>query len=222
MKIDNQLINTIIIPGLVGLISWFLKDYIFSIIQKRQEELKSELKTRLAECWSPLFFWSGILITYSEIPNKKEEAVRELEKILAKSANLIPLKHYYELIKLIEISVGVVKDKIDISRINRVRNYIYKQIEMYNFIMYKKDLIVDANANLSLFGSHQALLRLISKIAQDLVTWGILAIYIYAVYWTFVNGFPAIGGLLLLPLGGVIIYDFKKRYELSKEVRQGL
>lgn len=217
MPIDNQLITTIAAPIMVGLISWFIKDYVFSLMQKRQEALRTEWRSRLVDCWSPLFFWSGVVLTYSGLPTKKEEAVKELERILAKNANLIPLSHYHELVKLIEVSTGAIQDQFDVSEIKKTRDYIYKQIELHNFVLFKKDMIFEPSSHVSLFGSQQALLRLSSQIVQHVVSWGVLALYLYAIYRALLNEELAFSLILLLPVVLVVMHDLWKRYELDQE-----
>lgn len=219
MPIDDPMISKILIPVVIGLISWFIKDYIFALMQKRQEVLRSEWKTRLMDCWSPLFFWSGALLTYSGMTSKKEEAVKELEKILAKSANLIPLTHYHVLVKLIEVSTGAIQESFDLREIAKTRDYIYKQIELHNFVLFKKDINFDASAHVALFGSQQALIRLFSQMAQHVTSWGVLAFYIYAIYWALLNEIIVLSLLLLLPIVVVVIHDLKKKYKLSKEAK---
>lgn len=219
MSIDDPMISTILAPVVVALVSWFIKDYIFTLMQKRQEGLRMEWKARLVDCWSPLFFWSGALLTYSEITSKTDEAIKELEKILAKNANLIPLAHYHALIKLIEISTGAIQGPFDVPSIQKTRDYIYKQIELHNFVLYKKDIIFDPSAHVALFGSQQALIRLTSQIAQHLASWGALALYIYAIYWALLNEKLGLSLLLLVPIVVVVIHDLQKKYKLSKEAK---
>lgn len=220
MPFDDKLMTTIVAPILVGLISWFIKDYIFSLMQKRQEMLRAEWKTRLIDCWSPLFFWSGVILMYTTIPTKRDEAVKELEKILAKNANLIPLAHYHILIKLIEASTGALQQSFEVADITNTRNYIYKQIELHNFVLFKKDVIFDPSSHVSLFGSQQTLLRLTSQMAQHVVSWGALTLYIYAIYRALLNENLGVSIILLAPIVWAVIHDVKKKYYLSKEGAQ--
>lgn len=217
MLIDNQPITTIAAPIVVGLISWFIKDYVFSLMQKRQEALRTEWRSRLIDCWSPLFFWSGVVLAYSGLPTKKEEAVKELEKILAKNANLIPLNHYHALVKLIEVSTGAIQGQFDMHEIEKTRAYIYKQIELHNFVLFKKDMIFEPSSHVSLFGSQQALLRLSSQIVQHVVSWGVLALYLYAIYRALLNEKLALSLILLLPVVLVVMHDLRKKYKLDQE-----
>jgi len=217
MTFDKEIITTIVAPIVVALISWFIKDYIFAILQKRQEVLRTEWKVRLTECWSPLFFWSGMIIAYSKSPEKLSEAVNELEKILAKNANLIPLNHFHTLVKSIELATNVVDEPPDISEIQKTREYIYKQIELLNFVLFRKDTTFEPSSHVSLFGSQQALLRLTSQITLHIASWGILAVYIFLIYSTVISENFSLSLILLAPLLAVVIHDLKKKYQLSKE-----
>jgi hypothetical protein len=219
MVIDKEIITTIVAPITVALISWFIKDYIFAILQKRQEVLRTEWKIRLTECWSPIFFWSGMILAYSKSPEKLSEAVKELEKILAKNANLIPIKHYHVLVKSIELATNVVDEQLDMSEIKKTRVYIYSQIELLNFVLYKKDTTFDPSSHVSLFGSQQALLRLASQIILHVVSWGILAVYIYWIYTAVISVNLGLNLILLAPLLFIVIHDLNKKYKLSKEAK---
>ena len=55
-------LEKIALPAAVALISWFIKDFIFGLISKRREAMRREWEFRLREIWSPLYYWSGVVL----------------------------------------------------------------------------------------------------------------------------------------------------------------
>lgn len=210
----------VLAPLAVALISWLVKDYIFAVLRKKQEALRGEWSDRLKSFWSPLFFWMGVGLAYASSKQKAEEAVKALEGLLAQHAHLLPQTHYYTVIKLIERLTVLPGRKIDLSEIRDTHAYVKGQIELLNFLLYKKDFGFDPKTQTSLVGSQQAFLRLISQTITHVVTWGLLGLYLYALGFLFFTERWFWLAILLLPLVIAVWRDGSKRLQMGREVEK--
>lgn len=216
MNVDKD----ILAPLAVALISWLIKDYIFSLLQKRQEALRTEWADRLKSFWSPLFFWVGAGLAYTESKPKADEAVKALEGLLSKNAHLLPEAHYFVVVKLIEKLTVLPDREIDLGETQHTQAYIRKQIELLNFLLYKKDFAFDPKAHASILGSQQALFRLASQTIIHVLAWGLLGLYLYAGIFLFLSDRLFLLLILLSPLTVAVWRDVSKRLEMRRELKQ--
>lgn len=216
----DYLDKEVLAPLAVALISWLVKDYIFAVLRKKQEALRTEWSDRLKSFWSPLFFWMGVGLAYASSKQKAEEAVKALEGLLAQHAHLIPQTHYYTVIKLIEKLTVLPGRKIDLDEIQDTHAYVRGQIELLNFLLYKKDFGFDPKTQTSVLGSQQALLRLVSQTIIHVVTWGLLGLYLYALGFLFLADRWFWLTILLSPLAIAVWRDGSKRLKLDQEVKR--
>ncbi|MCK9513427.1 MAG: hypothetical protein M0R28_19675 [Pigmentiphaga sp.] len=213
-----EILKVIVAPILVALVSWLIKDYIFTQQKAKQELLRNEWLRRLTTFWSPLFLWSGmILFPKHGDGNNLEKAVSELTAALAGNAHLLPLKHYYVIISLIEKSTVLPEKTIDLSVVNDTRSYIYRQIEILNYLLYRRDNSFDPLTNTAFVGPPLALLRAAANTTVHLLTWALLAGFLYLGYYIF-NDANLVGSViyimvLVLPLWA----DAERRIEMRRE-----
>ena len=208
---SDQLIR--LVATLVGAaLSWFAKDVLLKSAQRKEQEARSEWKHRLTEVWDPLFFWSGIVFLSAHKPKPDSHGVKEFEMILAKAAHLMPRGIFHTYIRLIEQSTGQKTTPPSQKDILDARNYVYRQIEVLNFLLYQRDESFHATSYTDVFGPLKRGLRAIAQATLHLVVW--LAIFglLAAVYWAATRTvyWPA---FLVLSCQGLIttVYFYKRR-----------
>jgi hypothetical protein len=215
---DTEIIKIVVAPILVALVSWLIKDYLFAQQKAKQELLRAEWQKRLTTFWSPLFLWSGMILfpKYGDGKNI-ERAISELTSALAGNAHLLPRKHYFVIMSLIEKATVLPNKALDLKVINDTRAYIYRQIEILNYLLYRRDSSFDPLANTAFVGPPLALLRATANATIHLVTWGLLAGFFYLGYYLFSEGYTVgliiYSWVLVLPLWA----DAERRIEIRKE-----
>lgn len=213
-----EILKVLVSPILVALVSWLIKDYIFAQQRAKQELLRNEWLRRLTTFWSPLFLWSGMILfpKYGDGRNI-EKAISELTAVLAGNAHLLPLKHYHVIMSLIEKVTVLPEKTIDLSVVSDTRSYIYRQIEILNYLLYRRDNSFDPMANTAFIGSPLALLRATANTTIHLLTWALLAGFLYLGYYLFTEvnlvGSVIYVMVLLLPLW----VDAERRIEMRRE-----
>ncbi len=215
-------IEKFIVPAVVALISWLIKDFLFSLNVKRNDALRREWEYRLKEVWSPLYYWSGTILFGNDSRGWAKHGVGDLEKALAKSAHLIPRQHFYVLIKLIEMATGQQTRKATIEEIQKAREYMYSQIELLNYLLYRKSGIDDVSVRTNILHPYKHLLRLVSLAVMHLAIWVAIAGILLIVYSLYFDGhyFPV--WILAIGLIVLVIVDFRKRREIEKEIGKRL
>ena len=211
-----------IVPAEVPLISWLIKDYLFGLNVKRNDALRHEWEYRLKEIWSPLYYWSGVILFGNDSKGWAKHGVGDLEKTLAKSAHLIPRQHFYVLIKLIEMATGQQTRKTDLDEIQKTREYVYSQIELLNYLLYRKSGIDDVSVKTNILHPYRHLLRLMSLAVTHLAIWVAIAAIILIVYSLYSDGYYSPVGILAVGLIVLVIVDFRKRREIEKEIGRRL
>lgn len=210
-----EVLKVLIAPIVVALVSWLIKDYIFAQQKAKQEMLRAEWQKRLTTFWSPLFLWSGIVIMKDG--HNTDKAVSELTALLAANAHLIPLKHYYVIISLIEKVTVLPEKNLELKTVNETRAYIYRQVEMLNYLLYKRDSSFDPLTNASFTGAPLVLLRAIANASAQLVIWSIVAVFLYLGYFLLKEEYF----LLLIPYSLIFVLpiwvDMEKRIEMRRE-----
>lgn len=214
---DTNAIYKLIVPALIGLLSWLIKDFIFGLISKRN----AEWDYRLKEIWSPLFYWSGIVMFDEKKKGWDKHGIKEMEVILAKSAHLLPSKHYYTLVKLLEMESGQPTKRITIEQIIKTRDYIYKQIELLNYLLHRRS-IIDTLDSTDILSPYKTALRFLSFIAFHVMIWVCIVLIMFVLYSLYVNNHYWI--LLLLVIGFAIIMSVNvtKQMEIHKEIKKRL
>jgi len=212
----------LLLPLLIGLVSWFIKDYLFTQWRKKEELLREEWYQRLTEVWSPLYYWSGVALFGSVEGGKlgwEKHGIREMENILSRYSHLIPPKYYYVLIQIIEWNTTLPHRNLSNKDITDTRLYLYKQIELLNFVLYKRTIPFDPKNYATLFGFHQSAIRTFSQVMFDLVAWLVIALYGYLLYYSFTEEHYILFAIFTSPLISVLIRDLQKRYTMYKELK---
>ncbi len=211
-----------IVPAVVALISWLIKDFVFGLNVKRSDALRREWEYRLKEVWSPLYYWSGVILFGNDSKGWAKHGVGDLEKTLAKSAHLVPRQHFYKLIKLVETATEQQTKRITIEEIQKTREYVYGQIELLNYLLYRKSGMDDVSVKTNILHPYSHLLRLISLAAIHLAIWIAIAGALLFIYSLYADGYywfvGILAAILIAALVLVVIVDFRKRREIEKEI----
>lgn len=214
---DTNGIYKLIVPALIGLFSWLIKDFIFGLISKRNVEWEYRLK----EIWSPLFYWSGIVLFDEKKKSWDKHGIKEMEVILAKSAHLLPSKHYYTLVKLLEMETGQPTKRITIDQIIKTRDYIYKQIELLNYLLHRRS-IIDVLDSTDILSPYKTALRFLSFITFHVMIWVCIVLIIFAMYSLYVNDHYWVLWLLVIGFAIIMSVNVAKQREIHKEVKKRL
>lgn len=214
---DTNAIYKLIVPALIGLLSWLIKDFIFGLISKRN----AEWEYRLKEIWSPLFYWSGAVMFDEEKKGWDKHGMKEMETILTKSAHLLPSEHYYTLVKLLEMETGQPTKRITIDQIIKTRDYIYKQIELLNYLLHRRS-IIDALDSTDILSPYKTALRFLSFIAFHVMIWACIVLIIFALYSLYVDNYYWILWLLAISFTIVMTVNVLKHVKIHREVKKRL
>ena len=209
-----------LIMAAVGIISWLVKDLLIKTAIKRNEAARKEWDHRLKEIWSPLFYWSGIISFSDSSQSWQKRGIKELENILAKSAHLLPLKHYYNLIKLIESATNQKTSSASIKEVTSTRDYIYRQVELLNYLLYRHEAIYEADVAVDVLAPYRFLLRGASALFLHLIVWAAVASIIVLLYLSYLKGILWPIALPIIFLLIVFYFDIRKRDQIYQEVRK--
>lgn len=213
-----ELIKVLVAPILVAIISWLIKDYFFAQQKAKLNLLRAEWQKRLTTFWSPLFLWSGMILfdRYGDGKNI-EKAVSELTTILAGNAHLLPKKHYFVIISLIEKATVLPNKSLNLKDVNNTRAYIYRQIEILNYLLYKRDSSFDPLTNTAFIGPPLALIKVAANFTLHLLAWGLLVGFVYLGYYLFSEGLIFLLAIYSLLLVLPLWVDAERNIEIRRE-----
>lgn len=213
-----ELIKVLVAPILVTLISWLIKDYLFAQQKAKQNLLRAEWEKRLTTFWSPLFLWSGMILfdKYGDGKNI-EKSVSELTAVLAGNAHLLPRKHYFVIISLIEKATVLPNKSLNLKDVNNTRAYIYRQIEILNYLLYKRDSSFDPLTSTAFIGLPLALIKVAANATLHLLAWGLLVGFVYLGYYLFNKGLIFLLAIYSLVLVLPLWVDAERNIEIRRE-----
>jgi len=79
-KLTVALIEKFILPLILGIVGWFVKDYLFAVYARRDELVRKEWERRLLEIWCPLYYWSGIVMLSGNQKDGSDTGSRSLKQ----------------------------------------------------------------------------------------------------------------------------------------------
>lgn len=211
-------LEKMLITAVVALVSWVIKDLFFGSVAKRNEALHREWEYRLKEVWSPLYYWSGIILFDSDSKGWEKHGLKELESLIARCAYLIPKKHYYTLIKLVQIFAGQDTKRPTQEEIIETHNYFYKQIELLNYLLYRSSDLDDVGSRSNVLYPYKYLLRIVSNGILHILIWIVIISLVFGIYWLFTHQIYWPVALIFLIFVIVIIADIRKRDEIKKQI----
>jgi len=218
----DEILRKLAFPLAAALLSWLIKDLLIKSLAKRKELARTEWEYRLKQIWSPLFYWSGVITLSDTNQGWNKHGVKELESLLSKSAQLLPLKHYHALVRMIEGATNQKTSKIGLVEAQQTRDYIYRQIQLLNYLLYRHEAIYEPDFSVDIIAPYRFLLRAISAFFLHLSAWALIAVLIYLFYYCYVTttlwpiflfaGFFAI----------IVGIDVYKRIAIHKEIKNML
>ena len=219
-KLNTALIEKLILPLILGIVGWFVKDYLFGVYARRDEIVRKEWEKRLIDVWCPLYYWSGIVMLSGNEKGWERHGLKELETILTRSAHILPAQHYNNLIKLIQTLTGQKTTVPRISDLQLTRQYIYNQVKTFNYLLYRRKGWFEVTTYTDFFASAKYLVRFTSQALKHIVVWlivialfgGTYLAYVKKIYWIVV----AVLACVLVP----ILYDWYKQIELNRVIKQ--
>jgi len=158
----------LVIPILVALFSWFLKDFFLGITNARDQTTREEWQFRLKEIWSPLYFWSGVLCFDGGPKSFERYGAKELSEVLAKAAYLLPKDHYNNFVRLLQQVTEQKTQVLSFEEFAKTRRYIYGQIEVLNHVLYRQYEWMDPATQTDVLASLRQLLSQNARMSSSL------------------------------------------------------
>ena len=219
-KLTPMLLEKLLFPLILGIVGWVVKDFLFAVYARRDELVRREWERRLLEVWSPLYYWSGIVMLSEKDKGWDRHGLGELELILTKSAHLLPVRHYNNLIKVIQTLTGQKTVEPRISDLMSTRKYIYDQVKMFNYLLYRRNGWFEATAYTDFFASLKYLVRFISQALKHIVVWLIVVTLLGGTYIAYINKFYWIVAGILVVVSVPIFYDLRRQVKLHQALNQ--
>jgi hypothetical protein len=212
-------LEQLLTAALVGLAGWFVKDFAFGLIRRRNELERNEWEYRLKEIFCPLYFWSGLLTmrTRKELTYQISD---RLHDVMARAAYVVPRVHYYTLIKLLESAHEQETSPATEDERSRLRTYLYNQIEALNFILYRSEDAGGVGDPIATLSPYKRLLRLLLIGVTQLLFWLLAALGVGGTLWLYQHRYfdlLRVGVVLLLV---VLLVDIRQRATVRKELEQ--
>ena len=214
-------LENVLIAALVGLAGWFVKDFLFGLVKKRNELERLEWEYRLKEVYSPLYLWSGLLAMRTD-KQVRNQICEHLHEVMAKAAYVIPKVHYYTLVRLLETAHGQRTSGVTENERGRMRAYLYNQIEVFNLILYRSEEAGGVGDPSRILSPYSRPLRLLLIALSHLLVWLLVALMIGGVLWLYQNrhfGLLGSSAVLLLLL---IWVGTRRRAEVQREIAERL
>ena len=219
-KLTAALIENLILPLILGIVGWFVKDYLFAVYARRDEIVRKEWERQLLEVWCPLYYWSGIVLLSGDEKGWERHGLKELEIILTRSAHILPVEHYNNLIKLIQTLTGQKTAEPRIHDLKLTRQYIYDEIKTFNYLLYRRSGWFEATTYTDFFASAKYLIRFASQALKHLVVWLIVVALFGGTYLAYVNKMYWVVVILIAIASAPILYDWYRQIKLHRALNQ--
>jgi hypothetical protein len=206
----------------VGVLGWLVKDFFFGVIAKRDDLIRAEWKDMLKGLWCPLFYWSGVINYGDGRAGWDGHGIAELEKLLAASAHLIPLKHYRTLMTALEHASGLERVPPEINEIKDTHDYIYGQIEALNYLLYRHPAGYAPVSATDWLAAPKAAFRFLSLMLLHLFVWTIIVVALGTVYYASTKRVYWPVAILASFFMLVLAVDWRQRFRLHRELAQRL
>jgi hypothetical protein len=217
-QVISVLLEKLVLPLIVAVIGWLVKDVIVDLFKTRQNEVRLEQLFRLREIYCPLFFWSGVALFDSQ-KRSGDLALEKLSALMEKSATLMPYEHYYVFIKLIERLAGQSTVQPSKERVDKARDYVYSQIEQLNFVLFRQSDDFDPKTSLDVLKVLKRTLRFGLGGAIHVGIWALVIALIYLIYLAVADNYYALVCLAVLFVL-IVAAEVKRRISISNEMEK--
>jgi len=219
-QVSGAILEKLVFPLILGIVGWFVKDYLFAVYARRDELVRKEWERRLLETWCPLYYWSGIVLFSGNQSGWERHGLKELEALLSKSAHLLPVGHYNNLIKLIQTLTAQKTMQPAIKDLKLTRQYIYEQIKTLNYLLYRRSGWFEATTYTDFFASAKYLIRFTSQALKHIVVWLAVISVLGGTYLAYLDQryllVSAVITLVLIP----VLYDWYRQIRLHQALHK--
>ena len=210
-------LEEVLVAALVGLASWFVKDFLFGLVQKRDQLERAEWEYRLKELYCPLYWWSGLLTMQTSQQNRVHISER-LQGVMAKAAYAIPKLQYYALVRLLEAAYAQKTSTITNQDRDRMRAYLYDQIEVLNLILYRSEATGGVGDPSTVLSPYRRLFRITLLALSHLMVWLLIALGIGGVLWLYRHGHFDVLGTAAILLLFLALVDTRRRADIQRGI----
>ena len=215
-----ELFDKILIPLALAVAAWLLKDVLFGTAATRRSEARLYWEFQLRQVFEPLFFWSGV-ICFTPSPNHPSLGVHELAELLSRSASLLPIRHYYVFVKLLERRTGQSTSGPSMADVKAARAYVYGRIEVLNFSLCKVPLHFDPVGTLHVLTPLRYLWRWAVVGLANLGVWAALTTGLLAIFRNTSNpkNQLVVLGIVLAGIVMLVALDLKRRAAIARVLK---
>ncbi|SRR6266487_417155 len=207
----------IIFAALVGIAGWFVKDFLYGIIQRRNQLERSEWEYRLKEVYCPLYFWSGLLaMRLGDL--QRSEILEQFHSVMAKASYVLPSVHYYVLVRLLEAAHEQVTSGVSDRERNDTRAYLHNQIEVLNFVLYRSDETGGVGDPAIILTPYKRVLRLLLIGFNHVLMWLLITLLIGGALLLYDGPYLPLLGLTAIVVLVLLWIDVRQR----RAIRLGL
>jgi hypothetical protein len=221
--IGDEKIQGWVLTLAAGVVGWLVKDFLFGVLAKRDEDVRREWKEMLTNVWNPLYYWSGIVTYNTGEAGYGGHGVVELEKLLASAVHLIPKNHYRVLVSIVEHCSGLEPRQVHQKDIKATHDFIYGKIMALNYLLYRKPAGYDPMTAGDILSAPKAVLQQMALALMHLSIWLLIVLFLSLPYWLYYYKLyrtSVIAGMVWgLSLIAVWIRDIMLRKDLIKKLR---
>ena len=220
IEFSGSLMEKIVIPAIIAILAWMIKNLLIVSFRAKREAGKEEMKARLREFYCPLFYWSGVAL-FDLREDDRKEVFNNLSKIMERAGYILPITHYYVIVKLIEVVSGQKTARPDIKSILKTRDYLYSRIEVLNIVLYRQSALYNPLAWLDWTSSIKAGARIAIDISLQIILWLSLVLFLTFVYYMILGNIAATTCLIILA-ALILLASALRRYEFMKSMKKKL
>jgi hypothetical protein len=220
VDLKPEVVEKLIVPLVIGLVSWLVKDVIVGVLSKREELTRAEWKSRLLDTWAPLFYWSGVVQFLDPKTGWEKYGAKELGQVLVRSAHLIPLDHYNTLIRCLEQVTAQKTHELTLEEIKKTRAYIYGQIEILNYLLFGRHVWFDTGTYSDVFGTAKRLIRFVAQTVRDLIIWLLIISLLMALYVSYMEEWYWVLVVFVGLTALIIFFDTRRQLKLHAAIRK--
>jgi hypothetical protein len=151
-------------------------------MKSRQEEARSEWLFQLREVYSPLHFWSAVVL-FDGPPGPNKFGVAELSAVLSKAVTLLPAREYFIFIRILEQAMGQRTTEAPKTSVLKARDFVYSRIEALNFVLFRLPSHFNLQERADPFASLRSSWRLIMTGLVPILIWLCLSALLWGFYW---------------------------------------
>lgn len=218
--LEGAVLEKLIFPLLIGAVGWLVKDYFFSVYAKRDEIVRKEWERRLFDIWCPLYYWSGIVMLDGAPKSWDRHGMKEFELLLAKSAYLLPVAHYNNLIKLVQSLTNQKTAAPDINDLRITRRYIYEQIRTLNYLLFRRSGWFDATTYTDFLPTVKHLIRFASQALKHILVWLAVVTLFGGTYLAYLDGRYVLVGIVVTIILVPVLYDWYRQIRLHQALNK--